>query len=129
MKNRIPNLLVMTVFMAVVCAGTAVSAQAQRGKVEIVPSKFKPVRFSVPNGYTKAIFPEGRSGLRMLDPARTDVIFLVYPTTGEAPDVLLTLLKSMAADAFLRDQKAVLNWTSAPLPAHEGWPTEVGTLY
>lgn len=130
MKNRIPRLLLMTILMAAVCAGAAASAQAQRpGQVEIVPSKFKPVRFSVPNGYMKAPLPGDRSGIRLLDPNRPDAIYLLYPKTGEAPDVLLTALKEMAAESFIHGTLPTLNWTTTTLPPHAKYPAEVGMLY
>jgi hypothetical protein len=89
----------------------------------------KPVIFKMPGGYMPADFPEKRLGKLLLNAKKPEGMFIVYPKADEGPEVLQNLLKSMVAEMFFHDSKPQAEWTSLPLPAHEGIENESGTLY
>jgi hypothetical protein len=130
MKNYL-YCIASVMLCSVALFAAAGSALAQKpGEFTVVPSKAKPVLFHVPDGYSRMPFADGRSGLRMKDPKRTGVIYLVYPTPGELPDRLTAALKQLAIDLMNSDPVAgPVQWTSEPLPAHENVANESGLLY
>jgi hypothetical protein len=117
------------VILAVVFAAGAAREMAAQSTESQSSGKSKPVALKLPDGYMPGEFPEKRMGKVLLNPKKPAGMFIVYPKADEGPDVLPNVLKSMVVEMFYHDSKTPVEWTTAPLPAHQGIENETGTLY
>lgn len=124
LNRRILQLLFLIAVFAV--ANGNIAAQSVQPQAS---NKANPVAFKMPDGYMRAEFPEKRIGMLLLNAKKPGGMFIVYPKAGEGPEVLPNLLKSTVAEMFFHDSKPQAEWTTLPLPAHQGIENESGTLY
>ena len=90
------------------------------------PTNKKPVIFKTPSGYMAMDFP-GHLGKLMLAPKQPGGMFVAYPKDGQDMASFMEEVKQMVVGMFIRDLKNP-DWTSASLPPHKGFDSEVGNL-
>lgn len=118
-RSRIPRFVLLLALIATLSSmGVRSRGHGQQNKAEITAEQ--------PRNYFAGNFSK-HAGKMFLDTGRPAGVFVGYPAEGQNIYSFMEDLKQMVAKMLLHNVPEVL-WTSASLPPHKGFESELGTL-